>query len=393
VRVIVEADGGSRGNPGTAGYGAVVLDAETGELLAERMGALGIATNNVAEYQGLIAGLTAAAELGADEVEARMDSKLVVEQMSGRWQIKHPGLRPLAAQAANLVRRFKSVKFTWIPRERNKRADALANRAMDGKSAPEEPAPAAPPRTVAGAESPGRAAARAAAAAAASTRTEVTAPVAPAVSSWMPPTAPATRLILVRHGETEYTARKLYSGRGDAALTSRGLAQARAAAERVGPVAAVVTSPLSRCSRTAELIAEAAGGVPVRVEPDLVECDFGAWEGLSFAQVQEGWPDQMRAWLASPAVAPPDGESFDEVALRVNRAVERLRAEYPGERVAVVSHVSPIKLILRDALAAGPAFLHRCYLEPAGVSTVDYWQDGGIAVRSVNETAHLRGIT
>jgi probable phosphoglycerate mutase len=396
VKVIVEADGGSRGNPGTAGYGAVVLDAETGEVLAQRLGALGIATNNVAEYQGLIAGLAAAAELGADDVEIRMDSKLVVEQMSGRWQIKHPGLRPLAAQAANLVRRFRSVKFSWIPRDRNKRADALANAAMDGKSAPEEPASPAPVREVAGPDSPGRAAARAAAARTVSPApVPATAPSAPAghTPSWTPPASPATRVILVRHGETDHTARRLYSGRGDATLTPRGVAQARAVAARVGPVAAVVTSPLSRCARTAELIAEAAGGVPVRTDPDLVECDFGAWEGLTFAQVSERWPDEMRAWLASPAVAPPDGECFDEVAVRVNRAVERLRAEYLGERVVVVSHVSPIKLVLRDALDAGPAFLHRCYLDPAGMSTVDYWPDGGIAVRGVNESAHLAGIT
>jgi probable phosphoglycerate mutase len=373
VRVIVEADGGSRGNPGTAGYGAVVLDADTGELLAERMGALGITTNNVAEYQGLIAGLTAAAELGADEVEVRMDSKLVVEQMSGRWQIKHPGLRPLAAEAAKLVRRFRSVTFGWIPRERNKRADALANRAMDGKPAPEEPALGAP--------------------AVSAPAPQVAAPVPAPQPSWTPPAGPATRLILVRHGETDHTVRRLYSGRGDATLTERGLAQARAVASRVGPVAAVVTSPLSRCTRTAELIAQAAGGVPVRVDSDLVECDFGKWEGLTFAQVNEGWPDKMQAWLASPAVAPPGGESFDEVAVRVGRAVRRWREAYPGERVAVVSHVSPIKLVLRDALAAGPDFLYRCYLDPAGMSTVDYWSDGGIAVRAVNETAHLAGIS
>jgi ribonuclease H / adenosylcobalamin/alpha-ribazole phosphatase len=365
-RVIVEADGGARGNPGPAGYGAVVLDADTGAVLAQRLGALGTTTNNVAEYQGLIAGLTAAAELGADEVDVRMDSKLVVEQMSGRWQIKHPGLRPLAAEAAQLVRRFRTVRFSWIPRERNKRADALANAAMDGKPAPEEPAP-------------------------------VVAASIPAVSapapSWTPPVGPATRLVLVRHGETDYTARRLYSGRGDVALAPRGLAQARAAAARAGAVSAVVTSPLSRCLQTAELIAQAAGNVPVRQDPDLVECDFGKWEGHTFAEVSERWPDEMRAWLAAPSVAPPGGESFDEVAARVSRALARIRADFPGERVAVVSHVSPIKLILRDALDAGPAFLHRCYLDPAGVSTVDYWPDGGIAVRAVNDTAHLAGIS
>ena len=118
LKVIVEADGGSRGNPGLAGYGAVVREAATGEVLVERAQEIGIATNNVAEYSGLVAGLQAAAELGAVEVEVRMDSKLVVEQMSGRWQIKHQGLRPLAAKAADLVRRFDTVRFTWVPRER-----------------------------------------------------------------------------------------------------------------------------------------------------------------------------------------------------------------------------------------------------------------------------------
>jgi ribonuclease HI len=131
VKLIVEADGGSRGNPGPAGYGAVVLDPDTEEVLAERAEGLGITTNNVAEYQGLIAGLRAAIELGATEVEVRMDSKLVVEQMSGRWQVKHPAMKPLALEAGRLVRELGSVRFGWIPRARNSRADALANKAMD----------------------------------------------------------------------------------------------------------------------------------------------------------------------------------------------------------------------------------------------------------------------
>ena len=135
MRVIVEADGGSRGNPGPAGYGAVVLDAATEEVLAERQAGIGTATNNVAEYRGLIAGLEAARELGATDVEVRMDSKLVVEQMSGRWQVKHPAMKPLALEAAALVRGFATVRFGWVPRSRNARADALANRAMDAQAA------------------------------------------------------------------------------------------------------------------------------------------------------------------------------------------------------------------------------------------------------------------
>lgn len=134
MKVVVEADGGSRGNPGPAGYGAVVLEPGTEEVLAERAEGIGVATNNVAEYQGLIAGLRAAIELGATEVEVRMDSKLVVEQMSGRWQIKHPAMKPLAKEAAGLIRELGVVQFGWIPRERNKRADRLANLAMDAQA-------------------------------------------------------------------------------------------------------------------------------------------------------------------------------------------------------------------------------------------------------------------
>ena len=140
MKLVIEADGGSRGNPGPAGYGAVVCDAGSGDVLAERSEGIGYATNNVAEYQGLIAGLRAAVELagagGPDvEVEVRMDSKLVVEQMSGRWKIKHPAMQPLARQAGELVEQLGSTRFTWIPRERNKRADRLANLAMDAQAA------------------------------------------------------------------------------------------------------------------------------------------------------------------------------------------------------------------------------------------------------------------
>jgi orotate phosphoribosyltransferase len=129
--VVVEADGGSRGNPGPAGFGAVVVEPSTGAVLAQRSEFIGVATNNVAEYRGLIAGLTAAQELGATQVAVRMDSKLVVEQMSGRWQVKHPDLRALAREAYDLRAGFEAISFEWIPRELNKEADRLANEAMD----------------------------------------------------------------------------------------------------------------------------------------------------------------------------------------------------------------------------------------------------------------------
>ena len=137
--LLVYADGGSRGNPGVAGYGAVVLDAATGALLAERAEPLGQASNNVAEYSGLIAGLRAAAEIdpGA-EIEARLDSKLVVEQLSGRWKVKHADMRRLALEARDVVAAIVaaggSVRYAWVPREQNTAADRLSNVAMDGDS-------------------------------------------------------------------------------------------------------------------------------------------------------------------------------------------------------------------------------------------------------------------
>jgi ribonuclease HI len=130
-RYIIEADGGSRGNPGLAGSGAVVIDPATGEILAEIGRYLGTATNNVAEYTGLISGLEWV--LGRDphaEILVRMDSKLVIEQMAGRWKVKHPDMQVLASQARDLLIGVP-VHWQWVPRDQNSRADAVANQAMD----------------------------------------------------------------------------------------------------------------------------------------------------------------------------------------------------------------------------------------------------------------------
>jgi ribonuclease HI len=128
---IVEADGGSRGNPGIAAGGAVVIDGETGQLLAEVGVYVGVATNNVAEYRGMLAGLQRAYEFDPEaSVHFRLDSKLIVEQMSGRWKIKHPDMIVLANEARALIGK-KSATFEWIPRLQNARADAAANKAMD----------------------------------------------------------------------------------------------------------------------------------------------------------------------------------------------------------------------------------------------------------------------
>ena len=136
-RLIVEADGGSRGNPGPAAYGAVVRDAQTSKVLAAEGLPIGRTTNNVAEYRGLIAGLEMARELDPTAaLEVRMDSKLVIEQMAGRWKVRHADMKPLALEAARL--RPATVIWTWVPRELNKLADTLVNRALDGDPMPRQ---------------------------------------------------------------------------------------------------------------------------------------------------------------------------------------------------------------------------------------------------------------
>lgn len=359
-RLIVEADGGSRGNPGPAGYGAVVRDAATGAVLAERAGALGRTTNNVAEYQGLIAGLRAALELDPAAVEARLDSKLVVEQMSGRWKIKHPQLQPLAAEAAALVRSLPSVRFEWVPRARNAHADRLANQAMD---------------------------------AAAEGRTwEASTVDTPSLAtpSWSARRSDPTRTLLLRHGETGYSVQKRFSGRGDPPLTERGVAQAQAAAKRLADmdIAAILTSPLSRAAVTAAAVGAALGVQPV-VEDGLIELDFGEWEGLTMAEVRERWPSDLDSWLSSTGRTPPGGESLDAVGRRVRRARDRAIAAYPGKTVVLVSHVTPIKSLLRMGLDAGPSIMTRLHLDVASLSIVDWYADGPASVRLANDTSHL----
>ncbi len=373
-RLVVEADGGSRGNPGPAGYGAVVRDAATGEVLAERAAGIGTATNNVAEYGGLIAGLTAAVELDPAEVEVRMDSKLVVEQMSGRWQVKHPAMKPLAAEARQLVQRLPRVRFSWIPRAENSHADRLANEAMDASARGEVWRPG-------GDSGP--------ADAADAWLAEHDRPRAH-LSGWNDPAAPPTTTLLLRHGQTPLSVEKRFSGSTDPELTDVGRAQAAAAATRLAGsgAVAVVASPLVRTRQTAALVAEALG-VEVALEPDLRETDFGDWEGYTFAEVKQRWPRELDAWLADPAVPPPFGESFVQTAVRVRQARDRVLATYGGQTVVLVSHVTPIKTLLRMALDAPPSALHRMHLDLASLSRVQWFADGPAVVRSLNDTGHL----
>ncbi|MFJ8884276.1 bifunctional RNase H/acid phosphatase [Streptomyces sp. NPDC102402] len=415
-RLVVEADGGSRGNPGPAGYGACVIDPLDGGTLAEAAEYIGVATNNVAEYRGLIAGLKAVKELFPDtpvEVRVRMDSKLVVEQMSGRWKIKHPDMKPLAAEAAGILP-ASAVTYEWIPRAQNKHADRLANEAMDAGRRGEqwdpsastadtdttrtpalpEPPPAGPPGDAVAGAAKVRAAMAAARPATAAPRADPAA--APQVGWGIAPDLgePAT-FILLRHGETALTPEKRFSGSGgsDPELSETGRHQAACAAEAFaarGTVQEIVSSPLRRCRETAQAVADRLG-LEVRIEDGLRETDFGVWEGLTFAEVRERYGSDLTTWLTSPDAAPTGGgESFAEVAERVSVARDRLIARCAGRTALLVTHVTPIKTLVRLALGAPPESLFRMELSPASVSTVAYYADGNPSLRVLNDTSHLR---
>ncbi|MFE2961735.1 bifunctional RNase H/acid phosphatase [Nocardia tengchongensis] len=388
--VIVEADGGSRGNPGPAGYGAVVWDADRARVLAERKEFLGVATNNVAEYRGLIAGLEASAELGAREVAVRMDSKLVVEQMSGRWKVKHEAMIPLADRARRLVAGFDRVSFTWIPRKENSHADRLANEAMDDadtvaevRSALTAPAGTAAVGEISAAVAGGVVEVPEAVAA--------TTPVTGYAPGWTGAVGRPTRLLLLRHGQTELSVQRRYSGRGNPPLTELGREQAAKAAAmlaRKGGIEAIVCSPLSRARETAAAAGQALG-LPVRELPGLTETDFGAWEGMTFQEARDHDPELHARWLGDPSLPAPGGESFDQVRERVEAVRRDLVAMYPGANVLVVSHVTPIKTLLQLALGVGPSLLYRLHLDLASLSVAEFYSDGGSSVRLVNDTSYL----
>lgn len=383
--VVVEADGGSRGNPGTAGFGALVLDAADvdGAPLATVNEAIGRATNNVAEYRALIAGLTEARRLGATDVLVRMDSRLVVEQMAGRWQVKNADLAVLRERAATIAREFDRIDYEWIPRARNSRADALANAAMDRAADTPATRPAATPTTVTASASASAPAARPAGTGSAPTA---------APTAWTGRDGAPTRLILLRHGQTELSIERRYSGRGNPQLTDLGRRQAEAAALRLAggtfAIDAIVASRLARTRATAEAVAGKIG-LPVSIDDGFIETDFGKWEGLTFREAREQYPDLHDRWVSDTSVPPPAGESFDSAGERVAAALAALVERHAGKTVLVVSHVTPIKLILRQALAVGPSLLFRLHLDLASLSIADFYPDGGATVRLVNDTAHL----
>ena len=352
------ADGGSRGNPGPAGYGAVVT--EGGKIVAELFDVIGIATNNVAEYSGLIAGLTAINEIDPTAtVDVKMDSKLVVEQMSGRWQIKHADMRVLA-QSARSAHNPSLITYTWIPRDENSHADRLANKALDGGSA-HKPAPVIQENFL-------------------TDRLR---------SSEVP-----TTIYFIRHGETILTPTRKFSGIGalDPELTADGLGQAERVAAEVAKLApeVLISSPLQRTRQTAEAISRSTG-LEITFDTDWYELSFGTWDGKSIEEVKAEDPDDYQAWLNSSSYRPGGGESYDEAAIRIDGALEKVVAEYPGKSVVVVTHNGVIKSAANLAIGGPNDGVFHMDATPCSISSISLWPSDGLrALRSFNEHGHHR---
>ena len=387
--LVVEADGGSRGNPGPAAYGAIVRDGDTGRVLVEVAETIGEATNNVAEYRGVLAGIQHALEIDPEaRIEARLDSKLIVEQMSGRWAIKNAALRDLALA----VRRLGAdVDYTWVPRAQNTAADRLVNEALDAQAAGQtvridrrigSGLPDA--EDVVGDALEERAA------------EERAAHRPHKMVGWATDLGTPTLTLLGRHGATALSLEKRFSGSGgaDPALAPLGEQQAEALAREIaarGGVDAIVASPLLRTLQTAERVAHATGAA-IDVDPGIAECSFGEWDGYTFAEVNERWPVELAAWLASTDVAPPGGESFAECRDRVDRARRDLLTRHAGQRVAVISHVTPIKLMTGICVDAPLSSLYRMELAPCSLTTIAWFADGNSSLFGFAESAHLRGV-
>ncbi|MGB5951011.1 MAG: histidine phosphatase family protein [Ornithinimicrobium sp.] len=424
-RLVIEADGGSRGNPGVAGYGALVRDPDSGRILAQRAAPLGTASNNVAEYSGLIAGLQAVLELDlATDVDltAKLDSKLVVEQMAGRWKIKHADMRRLAMEARDLIHQIGhvggSVEFKWIPRNLNADADKLSNDGMDGRhvriDSVEEPATdadevfATTGGGAGGSQEPGPGVSTPA-----GIKTSTPTPGRPptfgdarvpvsvaasAIGESPPAMSDPVRIILVRHGVTDYTLASRLDGRdgADPALHARGETQAAAAAAAIaqrlerseGPIR-VVTSSLRRARQTGDAIAEALG-VQADQDADWDEQNFGDWDGAALPDLATTAYDDLLALRADLDYARPGGESHRELAARVEKALSRTIER--GGTIVVATHRKPLMCVLSQVLQIDHERIWSVATAPCSLTQIEVWADAGVSVAYVNDTHHLAGI-
>jgi probable phosphoglycerate mutase len=415
VKLVVEADGGARGNPGVAAYGIVLRQASNGRVLLEKGSYLGESvTNNVAEYSGLIAGLMAAFDFDAKaEVEVLMDSKLVVSQMQGEWKTKDPNLKRLGDRARSLIA-GRSVSFRWVPRSANQAADRLANEAMDKRSTVERHGDSLAGD---GADGDGLAGGGA--------DGDGLAGDLPGMESWAGPTVdslakavgiaqaaksgtqrhgelagPITSVIMVRHGMSVDTHRDVFAGQTlpGPSLSVIGRQQARAAAVEIVRMVTLPwfglqqptvlkSSPTARAMETAVELGQALGLAP-EADPGFIEQDFGQWDGLDAAEVQALWPNGIQEWSVNSDYRPGGGESRRQVGQRVKAALERVVREHEGRCVVIASHAVATRAAIGAAIGAPPAAWFSFRLAPGSISVLRFWQAGPTEVVCTNRTTY-----
>lgn len=393
-KIIIEADGGSRGNPGPAGSGCLLIDSQTDEVIAEAAIFIGISTNNVAEYQAVLTGIQLANEIAPEaELLVRMDSKLVIEQLSGNWKVKHENMVDMFQQVvAKLGNRV--VNFEWIPREQNTRADKLANQAMDAESSEIRKYVSnqlASEVDIVNISSKPDA-----------TNLEYNPVMPSSVRAPRDITKKLTTLILVRHGRTDYTQSHRLSGKGgqDPQLSELGIEDATKVAKAIAEVGAlgqfknimkptlVISSPLARAKETADLIARSIG-VDVQIADGLQEISFGDWDGHTNQEVAQKWSTEFEAWRGSVEIAPPNGESLRDFDFRVMQAKEAILSNHEGQTLVLVSHVMPIRGLVRSAMAADWEAYWRVSIAPCSITILRFWGNEAAEVTCVNYSGHL----
>jgi len=366
--LILFADGASRGNPGPASLGAVLV--RDGEEIARISKQLGVRTNNYAEYSAVIAGLEYVIQHDLEKnLLIRMDSKLVVEQLSGRWKIKHPDLMELARVAQSLLRQL-NARLEWIPRELNFLADEAANQALDGLAEEEE--------------------------------VQVLSSGQQASIQPLSIRAPRVRseptvVYVIRHGHTSSTESKLISGSlDDPELSELGKLEAVAASRAINELSQrfnlqrpvlIAHSDMKRTTQTAQAISKEQSA-PIRADSRLREISFGDWEGRSMQEL-EGDSSIIDSWRGSVSQKPPGGESILDLEARVLRSLSDLVAEHTGSSFAIVSHMMPLRTIAKRALGSSSASHWSLQFAPGSVSVYRFFGEELTEVFCLNSCEHL----
>jgi ribonuclease H / adenosylcobalamin/alpha-ribazole phosphatase len=365
--IFVYCDGASRGNPGPASYGVSIVDSN-GKPIAEFGEALGIRTNNYAEYQGVIAALRYLSDTDYRDVTIRMDSKLVIEQLAGRWKVKSPDMRELVAEASRLLGPFKAT-LEWIPREENSRADELANQALDGTVPEFEPAAielsGIQPRSI---RAPRQ------------TKEPVT-------------------LVLVRHGHTKMTEKDLIAGGDgdDPELSDLGLLDARAAASTIAPLldyfklpqaSKIIHSPMTRTTQTAAVISRELG-LATSSDERLREIGFGSWNGQEMTTITANNPELVRSWQGSKTIAPDQGESIADLVARITPLLTELTEQHSGETVVLVSHMMPVRTFCALSAKGADALYWSTNFSPGSVSIIRFFGTEFAEQFVINSCQHL----